>query len=252
VHIDLTGQRILVTGASCGIGRALARGLGEAGAMVAVHYHRSEKEARSLCEAMGPTARPFRADLENVEQTQGLFEEVLSAFGGLDVLVNNAGTARPVSPEISLSDWLEAWDLTLAINLRAAAVLCRASLLHFRAPEGGRIINIASRAAFRGDTPDYLAYAASKGGLVALTRSIARGFGKENVKAFVVAPGYVRTEMARQFIDEYGEEFAIGDLALDRMTEPEDLVPLVVLLASGLADHATGGTFDVNAGSYVH
>ena len=97
-----------------------------------------------------------------------------------------------------------------------------------------------------------MAYAASKGGVVALTRSIARAFGKAGVCAFVLAPGFVRTEMAQEFIDDYGEDHVVSALALDRLTEPADLTPLVVLLASGLADHATGSTFDVNAGSYVH
>jgi NAD(P)-dependent dehydrogenase (short-subunit alcohol dehydrogenase family) len=111
---------------------------------------------------------------------------------------------------------------------------------------------VASRAAFRGDVPDYLAYAASKGGMVSLTRSIARAFGRDGITAFVVAPGYVRTDMAQAFLDRYGEAVGVRDLALDRMTEPDDLGPIVTLLASGLADHATGTTIDVNAGSYVH
>ncbi len=85
-----------------------------------------------------------------------------------------------------------------------------------------------------------------------MTRSIARAYGKDGIKAFLVAPGFVRTSMAQEFIDEYGEEYAIGDLALDRITEPKDIAQFVAFLASGLADHATGGTFDVNAGSYVH
>ena len=140
----------------------------------------------------------------------------------------------------------------MAINLRAVELLCRLGIRHFQEHGGGRIINVASRAAFRGDIPEYMAYAASKGGVVALTRSIARAFGKDGICAFVIAPGWVRTQMAQDFIDEYGEEAATKDLALDRMTEPADLAPLVVLLASGLADHSTGGTFDVNAGSYVH
>ena len=104
----------------------------------------------------------------------------------------------------------------------------------------------------RGDTPDYLAYAASKGALVALTRSIARGYGKDGITAFNVAPGFTRTEMAQDFIDQYGEDFAMAGAALPEMTRPEDIAPIVVLLASGLADHATGATVDVNAGSYVH
>jgi len=114
-----------------------------------------------------------------------------------------------------------------------------------------RIVYIASRAAFRGDTADYLAYAASKGGMVALARSVARSFGKQGVKAFVVAPGFTRTEMAGDFIRDYGEDYAMQDIALERMTEPRDIAPLVVFLASGLADHCTGTSIDVNAASYV-
>jgi NAD(P)-dependent dehydrogenase (short-subunit alcohol dehydrogenase family) len=252
LQIDLAGQRILVTGASRGIGRALAVGLGRAGADVAVHYHQNEAKAREVCEAIGETARSVRADLAEAPEAGRLFERAVEALGGLDALVNNAGVAVEAPLEGDEAFWTEAWDRTLDVNLRATALLCRAALLHFRKTGNGRIINVASRAAFRGDTPDYLAYAASKGGMVALTRSIARGFGPEGVKAFLVAPGYVRTDMALQYIEEYGEESTIGDIPLGRMAEPEDLAPLVVLLASGLADHATGSTFDVNGASYVH
>ena len=117
---------------------------------------------------------------------------------------------------------------------------------------GGRIVNISSRAAFRGDQPDYLAYAASKAGLVALTRSLARAYGKDGIVAFNVAPGFTRTEMAQDFIDQYGEDYAVSDIALTRLTEPKDIAPTLVFLASGLADHATGATIDINAASYVH
>jgi NAD(P)-dependent dehydrogenase (short-subunit alcohol dehydrogenase family) len=113
------------------------------------------------------------------------------------------------------------------------------------------LVNISSRAAFRGDTEDYLAYAASKGGVVSLTRSIARAFGKDNIKAFDLAPGFTHTEMAQVFIDKYGEDY-VKDGALPNMTEPADIARMVVFLASGNADHATGTTIDMNAGSYVH
>jgi 3-oxoacyl-[acyl-carrier protein] reductase len=116
----------------------------------------------------------------------------------------------------------------------------------------GRIINISSRAAFRGDTAEYMAYAASKAGVSALTKSIARAYGKDGIKAFNIAPGFVRTEMAKDFIEQYGEEFATSDIALERLTEPKDIAPMVTFLASGLADHATGCTIDINAASYVH
>ena len=252
MHIDLSGRSVLVTGASRGIGAAAARAFAASGARVAVHCGRELKRATTLAAEIGHGAEAFQADLSDAGACMGLWDEVTGRFGRMDVLVNNAGVAFGAPLEGSDDAWLTAWDRTMAVNLTALAVLCRAAVGHFRAHGGGRIINVSSRAAFRGDTPDYLAYAASKGGVVALTRSIARGFGKEGITAFDVAPGFTRTEMAQAFIDQYGEDFAMKDVALTRLTEPGDIAPTLVFLASGLADHATGTTIDLNAGSYVH
>jgi 3-oxoacyl-[acyl-carrier protein] reductase len=249
LEVNLSGQTVLVTGASRGIGAAIARGLAASGARVAVHYGRGRKAAEELAEQIG--ARAFGADLSSAEGCLSLWEEVVGCYGVVQGLVNNAGVAVG-SPLGSATDtWLADWNYTLAVNLTAAGVLSRAALAHFEKQHNGRIVNIASRAAFRGDTPDYLAYAASKGGMVALSRSIARGFGKKGIKAFVLAPGFTRTEMAQAFIDQYGEEYASSDIALERLTEPDDIAPTVAFLLSGLADHATGSTIDLNAGSYV-
>lgn len=251
MQIDLTGRTVLVTGASRGIGRSLAEGLAGSGATVAVHYNRSRAEAESLVRALGNDSRAFEADLADPSSCERLFRDVVEAFDRVDVLVNNAGVAIKIPPDTTTDKWLSNWMLTMSVNLRAVELLSRLAIRHFQQHDGGRIINIASRAAFRGDTPEYMTYAASKGGVVALTRSIARGYGKAGICAFVVAPGFVRTDMAQEAIDEYGEDFVTRDLALGRLTEPADLTPLVVLLASGLADHATGTSIDVNAGSYV-
>lgn len=254
--IDLSGQVVLVTGASRGIGRAAAEALAAAGATVGVHYHRNEAAARELTESLGKGAQVFQADLADANAAAGLFAEAVEAFGHVDVLVNNAGVAEGVALDADAADWLAVWERTMAVNLRAVGVLCRAAAQHFaeRDPGDGpgRIVNVASRAAFRGDTPEYIAYAASKGGVVALTRSLARGLGKQGVVAFTLAPGFTRTDMAQPFIDQYGTDYATSDLALDRMTEPADIAPTVVFLASGQMDHATGCTIDLNAGSYVH
>jgi 3-oxoacyl-[acyl-carrier protein] reductase len=252
MQIDLSNTSVLVTGASRGIGAAVARAMGKAGARVAIHYRDQRQRAAALAEQIGATAELFQADLAKAEECATLWHSVIARFGRVNTLVNNAGIAIASPLESPMEDWLQAWDTTLAVNLRAPAILSRLAVGHFQAQGGGRIINISSRAAFRGDQPPYLAYAASKGGLVALTRSIARGFGKAGIVAFNVAPGFTRTDMAKDFLEEYGEDYVAGDIALRRLTEPEDIAPFVVFLASGLGDHATGCTVDVNAGSYVH
>ena len=252
MHINLSNTSVLVTGASRGIGAAIALAMGKAGARIAIHYRDQRQRAEALAAKIGASAEIFQADLSNVDECAALWQSVVARFGRVDTLVNNAGIAISSSLDLASQAWLAGWDTTMAVNLRAPAMLSRLAIAHFVEKGGGRIINISSRAAFRGDQPDYLAYAASKGGLVALTRSIARGFGKAGILAFNVAPGFTRTEMAQDFLDQYGEDYATNDIALNRLTEPEDVAPFVVFLASGLGDHSTGCTIDINAGSYVH
>jgi len=253
MHIDLSNTVILVTGASRGIGRALAEGLAHAGATVAVHYHKNRETAGHLADTLGYNARTFPANLAHPSECVHLFQSVLGTYSRIDVLVSNAGIARLIPLDAPLAIWEHDWQETMAVNLQATELLNRLAIRHFlERGTGGRIINIASRAAFRGDTPEYMTYAASKAGIVALTRTIARGYGKQGICAFILAPGFVRTDMVQDSIDTYGEEFVVGDLALGHLTEPHNLAPLVTLLASGLADHATGTTIDINAGSYVH
>ncbi len=219
---------------------------------MALHYNSNQQLAEDLCDKMGNGAKAFQASLEQASATKLLFEQVLEHYGQVDVLVNNAGIALSSDLEKDDLAWMADWEKTFAVNTRATGLLCKKAIQHFYQTGGGRIVNISSRAAFRGDTMDYLAYGASKGAIPSLTRSIARNCGKQNIKAFNIAPGFVRTDMAQDFMDQYGESFALDDIALTELTEPKNLAPMVVLLASGLADHATGTTIDINAGSYVH
>jgi len=252
MEISLNGKVVLVTGASRGIGAAIAKACSDSGAKVALHYNSNQSQAEEVLRGLSCGSKAFQADLGSTESLIQLFEQVIDSFGCIDVLVNNAGIA--ISSDISSDNasWIRDWDTTFAVNTRAQGLLCKLAIDHFIKRGGGRIINISSRAAFRGDTSEYLAYGASKGAIVALTRSIARYYGKQNIAAFNIAPGFVRTDMAQDFMDQYGEDYALNDIALNKLTEPQDLAPMIVLLASGLADHATGCTIDINAASYVH
>lgn len=251
MKINLENQVILVTGGSRGIGAAIVRQLANAGAIVAIHYGRSESAARQVLEDCHPDCFLVQADLSRPGAANEMVKNVISTTGRLDCLINNAGVAISVTEKAPTPDWQRAWQFTLQVNLVAAAEATEAAIPHFKQQQNGRIIHIASRAAFRGDTPEFAAYAASKGGLVAYSRSIARGYGKQGIKSFVIAPGFTRTDMAQQFIDEYGESYVTDDLALSTITEPEDIAPTVLFLASGHMDHATGCSIDLNAGSYV-
>ena len=251
MRIDLSGKTILVTGANSGIGNAIAQELLNAGAKVALHFNSNSDGASKLKEQFSDQCELFQADFNNVDEAIKLFEDVLSWGDTLDVLINNAGTAIMNSVNLDDETWIKNWNTIMNINLLAAGVLSKKALEHFKTKNGGRIINIASRAAFRGDTPDYLAYAASKAGMVALVRSIARGFGKDGITAFSIAPGFTRTAMAQKSIDKYGEDFVIKDIALNELTEPKDIAPIVTLICSGKFDHGTGSNIDINAGSYV-
>ncbi len=253
MYINLSGLNILVTGASRGIGKALATKLAEAGATIAIHYNNNVREAENLAHILGNDSKSFQADFSLPDEAAKLFDRVVLEMGSVEIIVNNAGIALSSDVESSDDEWMNVWNETMQINLSSAAIISKKAVQHFLSRKAaGRIINIASRAAFRGEEAEYISYAAAKAGLVSLTRTIARSYGKKGIKAFVVAPGFVRTDMSREFMNKYGEGHATDDLALDRLTEPKDIAPLVTFIASGMVDHATGATFDINAGSYVH
>lgn len=251
-HIDLNNKKILLTGASNGIGKEAASYLMKMGARVAVHYNTSKDSAETLVANYKETnSKLFKADLNVESEVLGLFKAVEDEFKIIDVIILNAGVFIQHSTNQDVEDWLRVWKKTIDINLNAVGILTKLGIDHFRNNGGGRFIYIGSRAAFRGETEEYLAYAASKGGLTSLARSVARSFGKENIKSFIVSPGFTRTQMAESFIEKYGEERVLNEIALNELTRPEDIAPLIAMLSSGLMDHATGATIDINAGSHI-
>lgn len=251
MNISLKNQRILVTGASRGIGRAIARQLSESGAEVIIHYNSNKSEAETLFNQLKNPAHLEACDLSQSAEVVGFIPRLVEKYGPLTALVNNAGVSISASDQLPTGEWLKIWEKTMTINATAVGILSKEFVDQAKPQQNGRIVMISSRAAFRGDTPDYLAYAASKGAMVSLTRSIARHYGKDGIKAFLIAPGFTRTDMANEILSEYGEDFALNDIALKELTMPEDIAPMVTLLCSGLADHATGTSIDINAGSYV-
>ena len=250
--IDLTGRVILVTGGSRGIGAAIARTLAHAGAHVVLHYGSTTtpQQPSRRGSACRDDAISSHADLSAPgAATLSCGQESVAWLGHVDVVVNNAAVATSTRIEDPLEQWESMWRETLQVNVMAVADICREALLHYRSRGGGTIINIASRAAFRGDEPDYMHYAASKGAVVALTKSIARGFGREHVVAYGIAPGWVLTDMARPAIQARGLDALTRDIPMGAMARPEDVANVVAFLASGLAPHASGTTIDINGAS---
>ena len=249
---DLRGKVVLVTGASRGIGAAIARAAAAVGGEVVIHYGQSADAARAVADAIGrDRCLLVQADFESDAAVTGLWRDAVAWKGRIDVLINNAGIYLPAGVDDDFETWNRVWRRDLQVNLIAAAHLCRQAVVHFREQGGGIIINMASRAAFRGDTPEYMHYAASKGGLVSLTRSIARGFAGDNVFAYALAPGFVRTDMVADFIRAHGEAAASADIPLGELVPPEEVAEIAVFLASGKARHATGTTIDINGASYM-
>ena len=249
--IDLAGKTVLVTGGSRGIGAAISRAVAAAGGQVLLHYSSNLEAAQAVQESLGAgRSQLFQADLSEPDAAIGLWRQVRDTAGRIDVLINNAGVVGAAPLEASEEDWHAAWTRVLQVNLQAPADLCRAAILDFRTWGGGKIINVASRAAYRGEAPDQMPYGASKGALVALTKTIARGFAKDGVLAFGIAPGFTDTDMAAR-IDAKTLEAVVADIPLGGIASPDEIGALAAFLCTDVVRHLTGATFDVNGASYV-
>jgi len=255
--IKFGGETILITGASRGIGAASARILLEAGARIVGSYAHAPGALTALQAEYG-SDRLHAVKSNLVEKGAGfrLFEAALAYTGSIEGVVNNAGI-MPSTPVDSTEDqWNKGWADVMAVNVQAVADICKAAINHFEArshielASKGRIVTIASRAAFRGDSPDMMHYAASKGALVAMMRTIARGFAGKGIYAYIIAPGWVKTDMAAVAY-EPGNEYMLKEIPMGEAAPPEEIGNMIAFLLSGLVDHATGATFDINGASYV-
>nr|MEA2798900.1 3-oxoacyl-[acyl-carrier protein] reductase [Phenylobacterium sp.] len=231
---------ILVTGSTRGIGAAVT------GALAA-------RSVRMVGHGRADADAVIGADLAQAGAADGLWDRALAALGGrIDVLVNNAGVFEPIAVEAPAAEWQAAWDRTMRINLQASADLCRRAVLHWRERRvGGRIVNVASRAAYRGDSPAHWHYAASKAGMVAMTKSIARGYASEGILAFAVCPGFTMTGMADDYLSSRGGEKLLADIPLGRVADPEEVANAVAYLALEAPPSMTGAVLDINGASYV-
>lgn len=247
----LEGRAILVTGASGAIGAAVVEALARDGARAVIHYGRDRAWAEDLLARVGGSGVLLQADLADPAGATRLWEEAVAAVGRIDGLVNNAGIRTTIAIEADLDAWQAAWRKEFQVNVQAAVDLCRSAILHFRRHSGGRIVSIASRAGQRGYAADAMPYGASKAALVNVTKSIARSFGAENVVAVAIAPGWVNTDMAAEFVARHGVEAAVGDIPIRAMAEPSEVGDLVAFLMRGDQRSLNGATIDMNGGSYI-
>jgi 3-oxoacyl-[acyl-carrier protein] reductase len=228
---------ILVTGTSRGIGKAIVA-------------------AFSTHKVVGHSSRGgdgrIAADLSVPGAAEALWRQALERLGGrVDALVNNAGIFEAAAVDLPGEEWTAQWERTMRVNLTASAELCRLAVLHFREEGGGRIVNVASRAAYRGDSPQHWHYAASKAGMIGMTKSIARGYAADNILAFAVCPGFTASEMIDDYMASRGGRQIVADIPLGRVATAAEVAETVRWLAVDAPASATGAVIDVNGASYV-
>jgi 3-oxoacyl-[acyl-carrier protein] reductase len=245
-----TARKTLVTGAGRGLGRAIALELGRRGHFVAVHYGKSEAEAEAVATeitAHGGQAVLVQGDLSSMDGAKNVAAQAVEKLGGLEVLVNNAGITRD-GLALRMSD--DAWQAVIGTDLSAPFALIRAGLKHMLAAKYGRIVNIASVVAIKGN-PGQANYVAAKAGLMGLTRGIAQEYGGKGITCNAVAPGFIRSDMTENLPENIKAQY-MGDIPAGYFGEPEDVAAVVAFLASEGARYVNGQTISVDGGMYPH
>ncbi len=229
---------IILTGGTRGIGKAIAERLDREN----VHVWAIGSDRFDLADATAP---------------KRLWDQAIDMFDGrIDVLINNAGVFEAAPIDLDDDEWAASWARTMQINLTASAELCRYAVKHFLARDGGapnilRIVNIASRAAHRGDSPAHWHYAASKAGMVAMTKTIARAYAAQGIYAFAICPGFTMTGMADDYLASRGGDKLLADIPLGKVAEPHEVAEIAAFAALNAPPSMTGAVFDINGASYV-
>jgi 3-oxoacyl-[acyl-carrier protein] reductase len=247
-----TGRAVLVTGASRGIGAAVARAFAAAGDRVALHYGSGREAAKRVLASLPGRGHVLAgADLADPDAVRRLVDHAAQALDGLEVLVNNAGVYLPNQiTETSYDQWQRVWRTTLEVNLVGAANVTWCAVRHMLAGGGGRVVNVSSRGAFRGE-PRHLAYGASKAALNAFGQSLARALGPHGIAVATVAPGFVETDMAAEVLAGPGGDEIRAQSPFGRVATAEEVAAAVLYLASPQAEFASGTILDLNGASYL-